>query len=711
MLIDQIILNNFRVYHGTHALLLSVNPEKNVSIISGQNGFGKTSLLTSLVWGLYGKLIADVDERYRKEIYETGGYKKYAEKLMSLPALKEAFAKYEDLKKQKAETKNVLEIGRLKQDIDNLYSFSITLKFTQIFIPHLSCNEVSVKRTYNTKTNNETVEILIDGKTNELTKTIGQEIFINDFILPKEIAKFFFFDAEKITALAEVRNLEEKQYFSKAYNEVLGIKKYSDLKQNLENLQLRVRKKSANKGDLQKIEELQAQLTEVNSLLHFHNSELETYEQILNLKKAEFSNIQEQLVRVGSALSHDELQEFKRIRNHLKEEIAKAKSKFSDMLELAPFAILASKMQQIDEQLTLEERQQHIGLVNNLLQEKYQELKQAFALQKDLDQLIVETILTDNLLPHKGTEQKVLLDFNPAQRNQFAAVFDNLKNSYSKNFKTLVSDLKRLQSSYNITQKKVQDAELKLDDPVIKTVKARYEKLKLEITELEKSILDSRVNINIKEKEAAGISRQLSEHTKYIKIDLADRQKEKTAARLIKQLDNFIYQLKQKKKASLEKNLKKQLNLLMHKSDFVKEVEVKIEGDLIDIDLYDNNQQIINKDSLSKGEQQLYVTALLKALINESNIQFPVFIDSPLQKFDRLHAANIIKDFYPSVSSQVILFPLLEKELNEAEYQMLLPKVGKAYLIKQMAPYQSEFFDIWPKDLFSQYNQTQQVHV
>jgi DNA sulfur modification protein DndD len=118
------------------------------------------------------------------------------------------------------------------------------LKFTNIFIPHLSCNDVVIKRVYSTIRDTETTEILIDGKRNELTSTIGPDIFINDFILPKEIAKFFFFDAEKITALAEVRNLEEKQYFSKAYNEVLGIKKYADLKQNLENLQLRLRKKT-----------------------------------------------------------------------------------------------------------------------------------------------------------------------------------------------------------------------------------------------------------------------------------------------------------------------------------------------------------------------------------------------------------------------------------------------------------------------------------
>ena len=71
----------------------------------------------------------------------------------------------------------------------------------------------------------------------------------------------------------------------------------------------------------------------------------------------------------------------------------------------------------------------------------------------------------------------------------------------------------------------------------------------------------------------------------------------------------------------------------MHKEDFVGSVEVVSTEDDMDIRLFNKAGIEINKDSLSKGEQQLYATALLKALVDESGVQFPVFIDSPLQKF------------------------------------------------------------------------------
>ena len=137
----------------------------------------------------------------------------------------------------------------------------------------------------------------------------------------------------------------------------------------------------------------------------------------------------------------------------------------------------------------------------------------------------------------------------------------------------------------------------------------------------------------------------------------------------------------------------------MHKTDFINKVEVEIQGDIIDIRLYDKETQEINKEKLSKGEQQLYATAILKALVDESEIKFPIFIDSPLQKFDKKHAHKIITEFYPNVSEQVVVFPLLEKELTETEYKALLPFVRSSYIIrnKSMASF---FQEVKPSELF-----------
>ena len=61
MFIDSIILNNFRAYKGRNETTFIKNG-KNVFLIAGNNGFGKTTYLSALVWCLYGKLMVDVDE-------------------------------------------------------------------------------------------------------------------------------------------------------------------------------------------------------------------------------------------------------------------------------------------------------------------------------------------------------------------------------------------------------------------------------------------------------------------------------------------------------------------------------------------------------------------------------------------------------------------------------------------------------------------------
>lgn len=66
MFIESIILHNYRAYRGHNKT--SFKPDtKNIFLVAGNNGFGKTTFLTSLVWCLYGKLMADVDEKSLEE--------------------------------------------------------------------------------------------------------------------------------------------------------------------------------------------------------------------------------------------------------------------------------------------------------------------------------------------------------------------------------------------------------------------------------------------------------------------------------------------------------------------------------------------------------------------------------------------------------------------------------------------------------------------
>lgn len=72
MIIRRITLNNYRLYEGVNTIEFTLSEGKNITLISGENGFGKTTFLHSLIWCLYGRLIADVESEVRKDISNFG---------------------------------------------------------------------------------------------------------------------------------------------------------------------------------------------------------------------------------------------------------------------------------------------------------------------------------------------------------------------------------------------------------------------------------------------------------------------------------------------------------------------------------------------------------------------------------------------------------------------------------------------------------------
>ena len=77
MQIREVAFYNFRVYKGNHHINLEPQNRRNIIIVSGFNGYGKTTFLMGLVWCLYGRHMVDVDETFNGEIAENGGYNKY----------------------------------------------------------------------------------------------------------------------------------------------------------------------------------------------------------------------------------------------------------------------------------------------------------------------------------------------------------------------------------------------------------------------------------------------------------------------------------------------------------------------------------------------------------------------------------------------------------------------------------------------------------
>jgi len=708
MFIESIILHNYRAYKGHNKV--SFKPDtKNIFLIAGNNGFGKTTFLTSLVWCLYGKLMVDVDEKFRRDINDAQGYKNYARQGLhkELMHAVDSYVVSPDERKQIIKHGYSQECECLKEDAQ--YYVEITL--TDVFIPSIPCSTITIKRTYDYYLDSESIDVLIDGQVNELAKEVGYDIFINDFILSKDIAKFFFFDAEKIVNLAEVKSTDEKRRLSSAYSEVLGIKKYEDIKRNLENLRLKFRKSAGSTASKSNLDKLANSLRTIESQIKAKEEERNNIDSQIQQYRVESTQLQERLIREGNAISIEDLQKQKDLLIVLRSKDSKLKDQLRDMLDIAPFAISGKLFtllkNQVDGEKAIKTSVASYAAINSALDSVYAQIKKSVyglnfpdSQRRILEQVINEAFEQNTVeTNHHSTDLKVLLDFTDNETNEFLALYDNIRYSFNTVFKQLVKDIKNNAIFLAKTQRKIALAEYDDGNAEIKAIRTH----KAEIDELLRCLeIQSRQlseQIGTLSKDLVVFKKQLSEAAKHVRVDESDKEKDAIAERLIAELTTFLFELRAKRRFSLERKILAGIDVLMHKADFVHDVHIDLKDDIIEIELIDRSREIISKEKLSKGEQQLYATAILKALVEESGIDFPVFIDSPLQKFDSIHSRNIITKFYPSVSKQVVIFPLLGKELSEEEYNALLPSVNKVYVIEN-ANGGSSFKKIIPTKLF-----------
>ena len=689
MFIDSITIHNYRSYQGTSKIFFP-NGKKNVFLIAGNNGFGKTTFLTSLVWCLYGKLMADVDEKYRRDINDAQGYKSFAKQCMNNNLVKklDAFGITPEEKKYIQKNGYV----DLLAELADISSYSIEIQISDVFIPSIPCSTITIHREYDYVLEQETLEVLIDGKINELAKEVGYDIFINDFILSKDIAKFFFFDAEKIVSLAETKSAEEKRKLSSAYGEVLGIKKYEDIKRNLENLRVKFRKLSGVSVNVKELESVELDIQRLElALCDTENKRDSLDKQLLSLRTSK-DEIQEKLIREGNAMSVEEISRQKSLLQALKEKDATLKGKLREMLDIAPFAISGSLLTKLKHQADIEKEyktscsaSEEINLAlyktkNQLLNTIKSELGfDNYSYLKDM----ISKVFESNTVKASNTDNiSVLLDFSYSENNELQALYDNIRLSYNNLFRQLVKDIKNNALFLAKTQKKISAAELDGTDVEIQRLREEREHIDKDIQKIEQDIRELSEKLGVFNKELSVKRKRLSELTKIVKVDNAYKEKDVIAERLIVELSELLSRLRNSRRESLASKIKSELDVLMHKSDFIHNVEVEIQDGIMEIKLIGVDGTEIGKEKLSKGEQQLYATAILKSLVVESGISFPVFIDSPLQKFDRVHANNIITKFYPSVSKQVVIFPLLGKELSEEEYHGLMPNVNSTFVIQ-----------------------------
>jgi DNA sulfur modification protein DndD len=415
--------------------------------------------------------------------------------------------------------------------------------------------------------------------------------------------------------------------------------------------------------------------------------------------------------------------------NKLKEEDSSLNNKLSllqddlkELFDLIPFGLAGETLMEVSTQLTNEKNyrtnkfiQEDVGEKTNKILDDIEQEKKSFPTaipteirnfyENQIKNLVRKHFFAD--APELPSNFDTLHDFSDAETNELNGLVNNLKHTFKEAFTRLNDEYSRSKNLLDSIRRKIRYAEKDAEDEYISNLRNEKGRLDLRVMSIEKDINDYKEKIGGLKNDIKTLKQRQEELRKKIDDSRKYSAKEEKAQEVIDRLKGFIKSFKEEKKKSLESNILNELNILMHKKGFIKKVAVDINqsGDDVDINLFNSRNEKIDKGSLSMGERQMYASALLKALVDESDIEFPVFIDSPMQKFDRDHAENVIKEFYPNVSKQVVLFPLIHKELTESEFNLLKPKISKAYLIHNFSMDASKFVESVPDQLIKTYNE------
>jgi DNA sulfur modification protein DndD len=681
MKFSNIEINNFRQYYNKVKVDLETNVERNIVIIGGRNGYGKTNFLLSIVWCLFGDKISQIDDNFKKEIQKEKNYSSFMQQSINWTAKKEKITK-----------------------------FSVSIKIVDIELPELktlnsNTNSILIKRTFDVASMNETLSIIDSTSRLEMFDNESDKInFINDYIIPIDAAKFVFFDAEKIAEIANLSIKDEGSFINDALGKILGLDTYETLIEDIEFYINNLKKEGASKNLHEQIinneKAIEISEDQINKL---EEENAEKLKEIDDLKKKirEYDNLISQHSKQGNT-SFD--------RNSIINEIDKLRVKeielterFNELSEIIPLTILTGKLEEVKEHLKIQEKnersqnssKENLEKIENFIEQLFNkppEPENSTMSLKD-KMFYYEKAQTLSKQLFKENDEYVEIEFEHDLSNSEKKLIEdaiNLINSQSKDlFESTIEEFNELQVKLTYLNKTLSKVDADLEDELILEYSSKKETADYAVTEKNRQIGENNQQITKLKIDIVRLNQQLVTLVKKVDINEQNKLKIQKSNQYIEVLNQFLDEQKNNHKESLEKTILSELKNLMHKLKsesnqikFIEDVKVIIlaSGQGMKITLFDQWKNEIRKESLSSGEKQIYISCLIKAILKESVKNLPIFIDTPLGRLDEEHRDSITEKYYPTLSEQVVLFST-NSEITPKRFKEISNNISKSYLL------------------------------
>lgn len=617
MYFTKVELHNFGIYKGTHEMCLTDQiGNRNITLVGGLNGRGKTTFHDSILIALYGK--------------------------QALKYIQEKARSYDKML--------IDHINKHATDDETYVAVSLCLD---------DGTSLRVKRSWTAKGKKADQQIIVE-KDGVVDKYLGESwSYYIEEILPFGIARFFFFNNEKITQLADDTSFEQIKSSIKSAIGVSSIEKAIDHTDEV------IRRKKKALAAFESSEEnvgyqdVERQITDIDLRLAESTKQANALERRCETLAAAYEAKEKEFWSSGGDLSRNrdsikaEMQKISSEVEKVQEEIMQLTVDASTPLFMCRSLVTQSYENELSSQQT-EAKLYSDRIIVDLHQKILERLAACGLNPSDLRmvQNIVNEVLVGHI-PQSATEETV--------KNMSATSMMLYKRLITEVFQNITQRIDTLVNRVDAQESELMSLDAHLGAADEKNLAMQlYDALKS--IEAEKNLADAEYKRQLESIESLKRQRELlvSKRIQLIKAIVKKEYANDDNARIVKYaamsievLREFKVRLQREKVEKLSSTATRCFLELVEKDSLVS--EIKIDPSTLDVTILDLDGNELLKSQLSAGEQQMFAVAIVWALALTSGYKAPVIIDTPMARLDSSHRANFVTKYLPAASSQVMV--------------------------------------------------------
>lgn len=630
----SIVIENYKSFQfPTEIYFPDGEDGKSIFLIGGMNGAGKTAIMESINYCLYG---GKKDEIYRS------------------------------INRKELAKGNAAVSFELTAELDDYSELIVKRSWSAGVVDDPKPNDL-----------HERLVVVRDGK----RVSVQNQQMWQDFIratIPPGITQFFFFDGEKIQEIASDDHSEVR--LKSSLEAALGIQNINQLSSDLLYLKQEERKGFFEISD-EDITFKESELKKEQARLRRLKRERDEVQEDVQAFKVQFEDAKK---RFQTAFNRDPesrevMRNAEKRRVQTSNRLGQVENEIRLLCEKAlPFSLLGKLFDGIREQIEKERESIQVEAIKEHAEE----------LGKKIVRVVEEPepIYTEKLSDSKMAELEQRI-FRLLREGDTHAAAEKLLNLSDRDAARMLQKMEELENSDVffikplIEEKQELEIELKrIEESLAGGIATDSEQelfgeLQEEMESCSTQIGRKTEQLRILEEDILSIEKKIHEIELEIEklYEKHDVSKEKMdfineCDAIAGLLNQFIVRMRKNKVHLLQEKTYDMYKLLSSKSGLIK--DITIDEKSYEVSISDRSGHEIKKSGLSAGEKEIFALSLLWGLSQTSQLNLPIIIDTPLSRLDSAHRDNIVRNYFPNAGDQVIILST-DTEIDRDYYKLL----------------------------------------